>query len=73
MNLYRVTMRRDGESISAGRTITTEIISDEIYYAAESIAQVWAAANELVRGDEEREIVGIAEVVGSLVVLAGAA
>lgn len=69
MNLYRATLRRDGERVSECRTITIQIISEDIYYAAESIAQVWAAATELVQADEEREIVGIVEVVSSIVIL----
>ena len=71
MNLYRVTMRRDGERRRENGQAITEIITEEIYYAAESIGLVWAVANEAVRADYEREIVGIAEVVGSIVILKG--
>ena len=63
MNLYRLTLRRDGERYRENREIRTEIITEEIYYAAESIAIAWSAA--LVQGDGE--IVGIAEVVRSII------
>lgn len=60
MKVFRVVTERDGIRIDAPGKSSTDIMRDELRYAAETIQDVWNAI-EWIRLDEERTILAIIE------------
>ena len=60
MKVYRVVTDRDGITSSEPGKRSTEIVREELKYAAETIQEVWDAI-EWIRFDEERTLIAIIE------------
>lgn len=58
MKVYCVEVQRDGKTIKAPGISETEIKREQFLFAAESIAEVWAAI-DFLRSDEEAELIGV--------------
>lgn len=68
MKLYEVKYEEDGQTLKAPGISETEIKRCSLYYAAESLVEVWEAT-EYLRKDPERRYVSIAEVLPAVVVI----
>lgn len=68
MKVFRVVVERDGATSKEPGCCTTEIIREELRYAAESIQQVW---DEIawIRNDPERTLLAVHEEAPAVTVL----
>lgn len=68
MKLFEVKYEEDGRTVKAPGVSETAVNRCSLYYAAASMAPVWAATESL-RADPERQFMGIAEVLPLVTVL----
>ena len=61
MKLYQVSYNEDGRTVKGNGIKETEVRRCDLFFAAESIEQVWAAT-QWIRDDEEKEFVHVGEV-----------
>lgn len=68
MKLFRVCTEYDGKSIKDSGTTRTELLREEILYAAETMTDVWEAI-EWMRLDPERTLIALVEEAPAITVL----
>ena len=70
MKIFRVVYNEDGKTIKEPGIVSTEIKQMNVFYAAETMQQVWDDI-EYIRNDVERELIGIIQDQSAVTVLKG--
>ena len=68
MKLFQVMAERDGNTIKSPGVSQTEVIRDTMFFAANTIDEVWERI-AWIRNDPERDLISISEVAPQVTVI----
>ena len=69
MKIFRVVTERSGYVVKAPGVSESEIIRVDRRYAAETMEEVWAAIYDILRNNEEEDLIAIIEEFPSVTIL----